>query len=163
MTDDDRDYRPCVGIMLFNREGRVFVGARIDTPGDHWQMPQGGIDKGEAPREAAFRELEEEIGTGHAEIVAEARHWVRYDVPSAIAGKLWKGKWRGQRQKWYLMRFLGEDRDINLDTKHPEFRAWRWVEAAETPKLIVPFKREVYQTVLGELGPRLAKAMKRKA
>jgi putative (di)nucleoside polyphosphate hydrolase len=150
-------YRPGVGVMLLDRGGRVFVGRRIDMAGDHWQMPQGGIDKGETPRQAALRELKEEAGTDKAEILAESRGWFSYDVPSPIAGRLWRGRYRGQRQKWFAMRFTGADRDIDLSTHHPEFNAWKWVEAAALPELIVPFKRALYLDVLkefaGVIGP----------
>ena len=148
-------YRPNVGIMLANPAGLVFVARRIDTPVEAWQMPQGGIDEGEDPRAAALRELEEEIGTARAEIVAESRGWFRYDLPQALAGKLWRGRWKGQRQKWFLMRFTGRDRDIDLATAHPEFDAWRWVEPRLLPDLIIPFKRQTYRDVLAEFSPHL--------
>jgi putative (di)nucleoside polyphosphate hydrolase len=158
---DDHLYRPNVGIMLVNRDGHVFVGKRIDGAGEHWQMPQGGIDDGETPRDAALRELAEEVGTDQAEIVAESCGWYRYDVPSVLAGKLWRGRWKGQRQKWFLMRFLGEDRDIDLETHHPEFIAWRWVEPERLPELIVPFKQQTYRDVLAEFRDVLATIRKR--
>jgi putative (di)nucleoside polyphosphate hydrolase len=145
-------YRPGVGIMLLDRQGRVFVGRRIDTPGENWQMPQGGIDKGETPRQAALRELKEEAGTDKAEILAESRGWFSYDVPSPIAGTLWRGRYRGQRQKWFVLRFTGTDSDIDLRTHHPEFGAWKWVPAADLPNLIVPFKRALYRDVLKEFA-----------
>jgi putative (di)nucleoside polyphosphate hydrolase len=154
-SGDDRLYRPNVGMMLVNPAGRVFVARRIDTPVESWQMPQGGIDEGEDPRAAALRELEEEIGTAKAEIVAETGGWLRYDIPSALAGKLWKGRWKGQRQKWFLLRFTGADRDIDLATSHPEFDAWRWVEPLLLPDLIIPFKRQTYRDVLAEFTPHL--------
>ncbi len=153
MTPDEiaaLPYRPCVGIMLLNRDGRVFVARRKDTPGDHWQMPQGGIDKGETPRQAALRELEEEIGTGMAEIIAESREWHSYDLPADLIPKVWGGRYRGQRQKWFVLRFLGEDGDIDLATKHPEFAAWKWAEFDQLPALIIPFKRPIYQRLLEE-------------
>jgi len=143
-------YRPGVGIMLLDRSNRVFVGRRIDTPGENWQMPQGGIDRGEAPRQAALRELKEEVGTDKAEFLAETKAWLRYDVPSEVAGRLWRGRYRGQMQRWYAMRFTGSDRDIALDTHHPEFDAWKWVAPAELPLLIVPFKRQLYLDILAE-------------
>jgi len=139
--------------MLFNRDGRVFVGRRIDMPAGlaAWQMPQGGIDKGETPRAAALRELKEEIGTDRAEIVGETRFWLRYDVPAEISGGLWAGRFRGQRQKWFAMRFLGDDSDIDpAATEHPEFDAWEWVAPEQLPELIVPFKRALYLDVLAE-------------
>lgn len=146
---DKLPYRPCVGIMLVNAGGKVFVGRRIDTP-DAWQMPQGGIDAGETPREAALRELVEEIGTGAAEVVAETAGWLRYDLPSHLVGKVWKGKYRGQEQKWILARFTGTDGDIDLATDHPEFDAWQWVEPDRLAGLIVPFKRQIYEAVVAE-------------
>lgn len=145
-----RRYRAGVGIMLLDRRNQVFVGRRIDTPGDAWQMPQGGIDPGEAPRAAAARELAEEIGTDKAEILAESRGWLSYDVPPEIAARVWGGDYRGQRQKWFALRFTGRDGDIDLDTGSPEFAAWKWVEAEELPRLIVPFKRALYRAVLAE-------------
>ena len=146
-------YRPAVGIMLLNRAGQVFVGRRIDMPAGlaAWQMPQGGIDPGETPREAAIRELAEEVGNDAAEIIAESRRWLHYDVPSQIAGRMWGGRWRGQRQKWFAMRFIGEDSDIDpARTEHPEFDAWEWVAPERLPELIVPFKRQLYLDVLAE-------------
>jgi len=150
-------YRPAVGIMLLNPAGLAFVGRRIDMPAGlaAWQMPQGGIDPGETPRQAAFRELKEEIGTDKAEILAETRGWLHYDLPSDIASRMWSGRWRGQRQKWFLMRFTGEDADINPATEHPEFDAWEWVEPSRLPDLIVPFKRPLYRDVLAEFHEHL--------
>jgi putative (di)nucleoside polyphosphate hydrolase len=159
-SDHSRDYsrlpyRPCVGIMLLNPQARVFVARRIDTP-DAWQMPQGGIDKGETPAIAALRELKEEIGTDHAGILAQTAHPIRYDLPPHLLGKAWKGRYRGQEQVWLAARFTGQDSDIDIATDHPEFDAWRWVEAEELPDLIVPFKREVYLAVLNEFRPVIA-------
>jgi putative (di)nucleoside polyphosphate hydrolase len=158
MTDPESlPYRPCVGVLLANREGLVFAGERIDTPGA-WQMPQGGIDRGESPREAALRELQEETGVSPAlvSVEAETAGWVRYDLPPDLLGKVWKGRYRGQEQKWVLLRFRGTDGDIDIATAHPEFSRWRWLAPDELLALIVPFKREVYAQVLDELGPRLA-------
>jgi putative (di)nucleoside polyphosphate hydrolase len=144
-------YRPAVGIMLLNRRGEVLIARRIDiTEAEAWQMPQGGIDPGEDPREAALRELREEIGTDKAQVLAESRAWLSYELPPEIAPRVWGGRHRGQRQKWFAMRFTGEDRDINLATQHPEFDAWRWVAPARLPELIVPFKRQLYLDVLRE-------------
>lgn len=152
-------YRPCVGIMLVNAEGRVFVGQRLDrrrtsgTEGDFWQMPQGGVDDGEDARAAALRELEEETGIGAAKasILAETREELLYDLPEELLGKLWGGAFRGQRQRWVLMRFTGEDADVRLDAHDPpEFERWKWVEPDELPELIVPFKKRVYRAVLDE-------------
>ncbi|MEN3975698.1 RNA pyrophosphohydrolase [Emcibacter sp. SYSU 3D8] len=145
-------YRPNVGVILVNRDGLVFVAARLDNPADAWQMPQGGIDKDEDPRVAALRELEEEIGTGKAEIVAESEGWHEYDLPPELVGRMWGGKYRGQKQKWFVMRFLGKDKDIDIHTKHPEFRDWKWVPFEQVPDLIVPFKRDLYQELLATFG-----------
>ena len=149
-------YRPCVGVMLANREGKVFVGQRIDArEGDRWQMPQGGIDEGEDIYAAAFRELYEETGVGEAlaTIVATAREEQLYDLPVDLLGKLWGGQYRGQRQTWVLMRFSGEDADIDLEAHDPpEFLAWKWVAPDELPGLIVPFKRRVYEAVVREFA-----------
>ena len=147
-----RGYRPGVGVMLLDRDNRVFVGRRIDMAGENWQMPQGGIDRGETPRQAAFRELKEEVGTDHAEILAETAQWLRYEVPQQIARRIWGRRYRGQMQKWFAMRFTGSDTDIDLHTHHPEFNAWKWVAPAELPTLIVPFKRQLYLDVLAEFG-----------
>ena len=151
-----KGYRAGVGIMLLDRRSLVFVGRRIDTAGENWQMPQGGIDKGESPRQAARRELKEEAGTDKAEILAESAGWLTYDVPREIAGRLWRGRYRGQMQKWFAMRFTGEDSDIDLKTHHPEFDAWKWIAPAELPRLIVPFKRQLYLDVLREFEGLLA-------
>jgi len=154
MTDPDGElgYRPAVGIMLLNRRGEVFVARRIDMPPTlpAWQMPQGGIDPGETPRQAALRELKEEIGTDKAEIIGESRGWLTYDLPVELAGGIWGGRYRGQRQKWFVMRFDGCDRDVNLATEHPEFDAWQWVAPEQLPELIVPFKRQLYFEILAE-------------
>ncbi len=145
-------YRPCVGIMLIDRGGRIFVAQRIDNPSAAWQMPQGGIDAGESPRQAALRELREEVGTDKAEILAESRNWWRYDLPAERVPQLWGGRYRGQEQRWFALRFLGDDADIDIETESPEFRAWRWAELAELPDIIVPFKRQIYQEVIAEFG-----------
>lgn len=149
---DIAPYRPGVGLMLLNRDGLVFVAQRLDMPSDAWQMPQGGIDEGEDPRTAAIRELEEEVGTANAEILAESRDWYLYDLPPELRGVLWGGKFRGQRQKWFALRFLGDDGDINIATEHPEFSAWKWAAMADLPDLIVPFKRQLYRELVAEFG-----------
>lgn len=146
----DAEYRLGVGIMLLNGRGEVFVARRADVATDAWQMPQGGIDDGEAPRTAALRELEEEIGTARAEIVAESRGWLSYELPADLIAKARHGGWRGQRQKWFIMRFTGTDGDINLDAEHPEFNAWKWVSKEELPELVVSFRRQVYLDLLTE-------------
>jgi putative (di)nucleoside polyphosphate hydrolase len=146
-------YRPCVGIMLANRQGQVFVGQRIDSKeGDAWQMPQGGIDEGESPEEALIRELGEETGiAAHlVDVIARSAQEHLYDLPKTLVGKLWGGRFRGQAQRWFLLRFKGEDSDIQIETPHPEFDSWRWVEADLLVDLIVPFKRPVYREVVQE-------------
>lgn len=146
-------YRPGVGLMLFNSQGLVFTAKRIDTDADAWQMPQGGIDKGETPRQAAFRELKEEIGTDNAEILGESVAWRRYDLPQDLVGKVWKGRFRGQTQKWFALRFTGRDCDIDIRTEHPEFCDWRWSRFDQLLDLIVPFKRDLYRAVISEFTP----------
>lgn len=150
-------YRDCAGVVLRNADGLVFAGQRIDTPGA-WQMPQGGIDPGETPRQAALRELEEEIGVspGLVEVLGETPDWVRYDLPPELLGKVWKGRFGGQRQKWFLLDFHGTDRDIRIDTAHPEFDSWRWLRAGDLIERIVPFKRDVYREVFAAFADRLA-------
>jgi putative (di)nucleoside polyphosphate hydrolase len=144
-------YRSAVGIMLLNQAGQVFVARRIDMPTvAAWQMPQGGIDPGETPRQAAFRELREEIGTDKAEILGESRVWRKYDLPAELARGVWGGRYRGQRQKWFAMRFTGDDTDIDLETDHPEFDAWTWIRPEQLPEMIVPFKRQLYIDILAE-------------
>ncbi len=143
-------YRRAVGIMLLNRDGLVFVGRRVDQKEEAWQMPQGGIDRGETPREAAFRELKEEIGTDRAEIVAESARWLRYELPGPLRGRLWRGRYVGQQQKWFAMRFKGHDGDIDVATSHPEFDAWQWMPHDRLVALIVPFKRQLYRDVVAE-------------
>ena len=151
-------YRPCVGVMLVNPAGLTFVGKRIDTRGqpdggDFWQMPQGGIDEGEDLQAAGLRELAEETGLRehHVTLLAQTREELLYDLPDELMGKLWKGRFRGQRQFWLLARFTGEDADVNLEAHDPpEFREWKWVEPGLLPDLIVPFKKRIYRSVLEE-------------
>ena len=150
-------YRRGVGVMLLNRAGQVFVGARIDNTDEAWQMPQGGIDKGEKPWDCALREVEEETGIGPQLLEQVACHpqRLRYDLPPELAGKLWKGRYAGQRQSWFLMRFRGSDADVNLDTEHPEFRAFQWIDPWRLPDLIVAFKKPLYEEVLAEFAGHL--------
>jgi putative (di)nucleoside polyphosphate hydrolase len=157
MTDDDHLYRRGVGVMLLNRDKRFRVGQRIDNPTDAWQMPQGGIDKGEEPWATALRELEEETGIAPhlVERIAECPERLRYDLPEAMRHRLWGGKWRGQLQDWYVARFLGDDSDVNIATEHAEFREWKWVEPEQLPDLIVPFKRDLYRRLLREFAEYL--------
>ena len=137
-------YRPCAGMMVFDRDGRVFVGKRIDQTQEAWQLPQGGIDPGEDPRDAALRELKEEIGTANVEFTREHPEWLTYDLPENLIGVVWQGRYRGQRVKWFALRFLGTDRDINLATPHQEFSEWKWLGIGELLPLAVPFKRDLY-------------------
>ena len=145
-------YRPCVGVMLVNAAGHVFVGQRLDNDAPAWQMPQGGVDKGEEPRAAALRELWEETGVT-ADLVTvegETDGWVSYDLPHDLVPRIWKGRYRGQKQKWFLLRFHGTDADVNIATDHPEFSEWRWLPPEDLPAAIVPFKRVVYEQVLDQ-------------
>ena len=165
MRFEDLPYRPCVGVMLLNRDGLAFIGRRIDGP-EHvdlahaWQMPQGGIDPGEEPWPAALRELREETNIRSVERIGEIAEWLKYDIPREIVGQAWKGKYRGQTQKWFAMRFTGAESEI--DVAHPdgapeaEFAAWRWEPLQNVPELVVPFKRAVYERVVSEFA-RLAK------
>jgi putative (di)nucleoside polyphosphate hydrolase len=156
---EDLPYRPCVGVMLINREGLVFVGKRIDQTVEGWQMPQGGIDKGETPEEAGLRELEEEIGTAKAVILREHPEWLTYDLPKHLLGVALHGRYRGQKQKWIAMRFTGKDADIDIATAEPEFSQWKWLAVGALPQLIVPFKRDTYEKVIADFrdlaGPQL--------
>ncbi len=165
MTDEEflaLPYRPNAGLVVLNKQGQIFAGKRIDTAGEAWQMPQGGIDKGEEPEACAYRELEEETGiqASNVELIAVLPDWVKYDFPKELAAKLWvsrsgEPKFRGQKQRWYLMRFLGEDADVNIQTKHPEFCEWRWMHPDQLIDNIVPFKREIYRQVLAGFAPYL--------
>nr|WP_294847182.1 RNA pyrophosphohydrolase [uncultured Sphingomonas sp.] len=156
MTDDHL-YRRGVGVMLINQANLVWVGQRLDNRADAWQMPQGGLDDGEEPWAGALRELEEETGIGPhlVELIAELPEQLRYDIPDEIAAKLWKGRWKGQLQDWYLARFLGKDDDVDIATAHPEFAEWKWVEAQSLPDLIVPFKRDMYAAIVAGFAAHL--------
>lgn len=145
-----KGYRPCAGIMLINKDNRIFVGQRIDTPYEAWQMPQGGIEENESIEAACARELEEEVGTTKAELIKKSRYWMTYDLPESLRKKLWGGLYRGQAQCWCAFRFLGSDDDIQLDTPEPEFQTWQWIEPQHLVDVIVPFKRDIYETVLRE-------------
>jgi putative (di)nucleoside polyphosphate hydrolase len=154
----DLPYRPAAGIMLLNTQGKVWVGQRIDNTLEAWQMPQGGLDPGEDAEAGALRELEEETGITPdlVEIIAQSPREFLYDLPADMVGRLWKGKYRGQRQTWFLMRFLGTDADVDLETEHPEFRAWQWSDPVHLPDMIVPFKRQLYTDVLAEFAPLIS-------
>lgn len=161
LTDEEiaaLPYRLGVGVMLLNRAGLVFVGQRIDTTAEAWQMPQGGIDDGEEPRDAALRELWEETGVlaADVEIIAETDDWLTYELPAALVPKVWKGRYRGQKQRWYLARLQAGDSAIRIDTAHPEFRAWKWMAPDQLLISIVPFKRDLYAQVLAAFADRLA-------
>ena len=147
-------YRPAAGVMLLNREGKVFVAQRLDSTLEAWQMPQGGLDEGEDAEAGALRELEEETGITPdlVEIIARCPVELTYDLPDDLVGKMWKGRYRGQRQAWFLCRFTGRDEDIDIETEHPEFRAWKWADPAELPAMIVPFKKTLYENVLKAFG-----------
>ena len=151
-------YRPCVGVMLINAQGQILAGLRKDSTATAWQMPQGGIDDGEKPRKAALRELWEETGITDdlVEFIGKSHDWVTYDLPPELLGRVWGGKYRGQRLKWFLYRYLGRDDQVNIHTEHPEFSAWRWITADEMITSIVPFKRAVYEEVVRHFRAYLA-------
>ncbi len=148
-------YRPCVGVMLLNASGQIWAGRRIDNPGNAWQMPQGGVDDGEAAEAAAFRELEEETAVPRdaVELLAQTRAPVRYDLPQDLVPKLWNGRYRGQEQIWFLMRLTGSDDLVNIQTDEPEFSEWRWMPYVELMEFVVPFKAHVYEAAWKEFGP----------
>ena len=154
------NYRPCVGIMLINCQHRVLIGKRLDSKLNApfaWQMPQGGINKGEKPEIAAFRELGEEIGTSNAKIICEYKKWLNYDLPEELKKTLWQGKFIGQTQKWFAMKFLGEDSEINIKTQEPEFIEWKWIKPEDLLSVVVPFKLEIYETLVKKLFPEALK------
>ena len=140
-----------VGIALLNHENKVFVGKRIDNPTNSWQMPQGGIDQNENFLDAAKRELEEETGIKSVKLIKELDGWFKYDLPKYLLGKLWKGKYRGQKQKWLVMKFLGKPNEINVKTKNPEFLDWKWIEISKLPEIAVDFKADIYKKIKEEL------------
>ena len=152
---EQRPYRPCVGIFLLNNDGLVFAGRRIDSRAEAWQMPQGGIDAGESPLQACMREMREEIGTNTAELISQHDDWLYYDIPLPLADRLWQGRYKGQKQKWMVLRFTGDDSDINIATEEPEFCEWKWLSPHDLVDLAVPFKRDVYQKVLAAFAPYL--------
>lgn len=156
----DPYYRLGVGMMIINEQKKIFIAKRIDirneTPDDHsWQMPQGGVDHGEPPYQAALRELHEEIGTDKVSLIAQSSEWIRYDLPEHLANKLWGGRYLGQKQRWYLFQYEGNDSDFNLETKHPEFCDWKWESPERLPELVVYFKRKLYERVLEEFSDYL--------
>ena len=141
-----------VGIILLNKKNEVFVGKRIDNPKNFWQMPQGGIGKNESYFSAAKRELEEETGIKQVKLIREIKEWFIYDLPKNLFGKIWKGKYRGQKQKWFIMKFLGKNEDINIKTKNPEFLDWKWVEFSVLSNIVVDFKVDIYKRLTKELN-----------
>lgn len=158
---DDLIYRPGVGMMVVNDDGHIFVADRSDMSGSAWQMPQGGIDEGETPVAAALRELAEEVGTNRFELIAETYNWLTYDFPADIKKQTWKGRYRGQRQKWFLFSFTGTDDDIDLNAHNCEFNNWKWIEPETVLELIVPFKRKLYEDVLDSFSKPLTRLLSR--
>lgn len=148
-------FRPGVGMMIINAQNRIFVGRRVDSKVNGWQMPQGGIDLGETPSAAALREMKEEIGCNNGYIIAESKNWYSYRVPKFLISRLWNGKYCGQRQKWFLIKFLGSDQDINVNTEHPEFDEWKWVSGDELLNEVISFKLKLYKQILHEFKPIL--------
>ena len=145
-------YRRCVGLVVINNDGLVFVGKRIDSNLNAWQMPQGGIENGESPRNAGLRELKEEIGTNNVKLIGEIDNWLNYDIPQKLSSKLWNGKYRGQTQKWLAFQFLGNDDEININTEDPEFKEWKWEEHKNLVNLAVPFKKDIYKKIINEFS-----------
>ncbi len=161
MTPDDIEklpYRPCVGLVVMNAVGEVFAGQRIDNPGDAWQMPQGGVDEGETPIQAAMRELGEETGinANSVQILAETSDWIPYELPHDLVPKLWKGRFRGQTQKWFLLKFFGDDAEINIVQDHQEFSRWAWMKPSDLIDKIVPFKKHTYTQVFTDFEDKMS-------
>ena len=148
---DNLPLRLGVGIVLLNSENKIFVGKRIDNPANSWQMPQGGVDKNENLLNAAFRELREETGVKNVKLIKEIDTWLTYDLPKNLLGKLWNGKYRGQRQRWFVMRFIGKDEEVNVKTKNAEFKDWKWIDIDQLINVAVSFKLEVYKSITKEL------------
>ena len=144
-------YRNGVGIVVLNNENKVFVAKRIDNPKNFWQMPQGGVDEGEDLLNAAYRELKEETSIFNVKLIKEIEDWTQYDLPSKLIGIIWKGRYKGQKQKWFIFKFLGKDTEINIKTKNPEFLDWKWIEVGKITEIVVDFKKEVYQKVEKEI------------
>ena len=140
-------YRRCVGLVVINKDGLVFVGKRIDSNLNAWQMPQGGIEKGESPRDAGLREMKEEIGTNNVKLIGEIDNWLNYDIPQKLSSKLWNGKYRGQKQKWFIMKFIGNNDEINIETAIPEFSEWKWIEVSKLQNVAIYFKTHIYKKV----------------
>ena len=147
-----KSYRRCVGLVVINKDGLVFVGKRIDSNLNAWQMPQGGIENGESPRNAGLREMKEEIGTNNVKLIGEIDNWLNYDIPQKLSSKLWNGKYRGQTQKWLAFQFLGNDDEININTEDPEFKEWKWEEHKNLVNLAVPFKKDIYNKIIYEFS-----------
>ena len=156
-SKDQLPLRAGVGVVLLNSNNNVFVGKRIDNPKKFWQMPQGGIEQNENTLNAAKRELEEETGVTSVKLIKELDEWLIYNLPKNLLGKIWKGRYRGQKQKWFVMRFLGDDKEINIKTKHPEFVEWKWIELDKITEVVVDFKLNIYKKVRGEVKELLIK------
>jgi len=151
MNSNQLPLRLGVGIVLLNKENKVFVGKRIDNPTNHWQMPQGGVEINENFLQAAKRELEEETSIKSVKLIKELKYWLTYDLPENILGKIWQGKYRGQKQKWFIMQFFGEIEEINIKTNYPEFLDWKWINPSELPNVAVNFKVSIYKKIMQEL------------